>query len=53
MPHRRIALLSLPLALALNEESALSTGAAYLSASPQRIALWRSRLPRGKLCVGI
>lgn len=50
---QRIALLSLPLALTLNDESGWSQGGAYLNADPQRIAAWRSRLAVGTLRVGI
>ena len=52
-PQCRIALLSLPLALGLNDESAWSQGGAYLHADPRRIAEWRSRLAVGTLRVGI
>lgn len=49
---QRIALLSLPLALQLNDESAWSQGGAYLHADPQRVAALRSRLAAGTLRVG-
>lgn len=52
-PQAKIALLSLPLALQLNDESSWSQGGAYLHADRERIAAWRSRLAVGRLRVGI
>jgi hypothetical protein len=46
-PDRRIALLSLPLAMELADESEWASGGAYLHADPARAAAWRSRLPGG------
>ncbi|MGZ5581618.1 MAG: tetratricopeptide repeat protein [Usitatibacter sp.] len=53
-PHKRIGLLSLPLALGLTDESAWAGEGAYLHADPVRVAAWDARLPEGgRLRVGI
>jgi tetratricopeptide (TPR) repeat protein len=52
IPQARIALLSLPLALGLEDESAWSQGGAYLRADPARVAEWRTRLAGDRLRVG-
>ncbi len=51
--QRRMALLSLPLALQLRHQSDWISGGAYLHADPARCAAWRSRLPGGALRVGV
>ncbi len=53
IPQRRIALLSLPLALQLVQEADWTCADAYLHADPARCAAWRSRLPRAGLRVGV
>ena len=51
-PQRRIALLSLPLAMQLADESDWASRGAYLHADRARSAAWRSRLP-GAARVGV
>lgn len=51
--QRRIALMSLPLALQLTAESDWASSEAYLCADPLRAATWRSRLPDAPLRVGV
>ncbi len=53
VPQRRIGLLSLPLAMRLRHESDWICSGAYLRADPTRCAVWRSRLPRAALRVGV
>ncbi|MET0345725.1 MAG: tetratricopeptide repeat protein [Casimicrobiaceae bacterium] len=53
IPQRRIALMSLPLALQLTTESDWASSGAYLHADPARAAAWRSRLPDAALRVGV
>ena len=52
-PDNRIALLSLPLALNLDDEAKLAAPAPYLSADPQKVADWKARSPASGLRVGI